>query len=478
MSEFVDRITELAELNALLQRPGAQFITVYGRRRVGKTTLLLYWAQQAGWPYLYWVARHGTADAVRHSLASAVWRWAYPDTLDPEPPQFQNWETLFRQMARMIGAQPLLMIWDEFPYAVASDETLPSHLQAAWDHLFKETAVTLVLSGSHVGMMEEMMTYRAPLFGRFTGQLPVGPLPFSALKAFFPQYPMAERVATYAVLGGIPAYLERFDPAQSLSQNIRQQLFQRTGMFRSEPTVLVTELVRETRIYETMLRAIAAGQHTAGEIAGAVGLSSSNIQPYLKRLIALKLIERRVPATLPLSERQASKRSRYHVLDAFLRFYYRFIEPHAEIIEQGLVETLWGEIGEQFRAFIGMTVFEELCRRWVIAQARQQALPFLPETVGSHWAADAQVDVVAVNWREKKLLLGECKWGEHAVGQAVIRELVEKAPLVSPGPEWQVYYAFFTRAGFTDAARAEAQRHQAWLVDLAQLEAALAGANL
>ena len=69
----------------------------------------------------------------------------------------------------------------------------------------------------------------------------------------------------------------------------------------------------------------------------------------------------------------------------------------------------------QFRAFVGLTTFEELCREWTLAQARAGQLPFLPEIVGSHWAPDRQVDVVAVNWRERAILLGECKWGVKAV---------------------------------------------------------------
>lgn len=73
MEKFVDRQVEIAELNRLLALPGAQLIPVYGRRRVGKTTLLLHWARQAGRPYLYWVARRETADASRHSLARAIW---------------------------------------------------------------------------------------------------------------------------------------------------------------------------------------------------------------------------------------------------------------------------------------------------------------------------------------------------------------------------------------------------------------------
>ncbi|MEW5987531.1 MAG: DUF234 domain-containing protein [Chloroflexota bacterium] len=143
------------------------------------------------------------------------------------------------------------------------------------------------------------------------------------------------------------------------------------------------------------------------------------------------------------------------------------------MIEFGQANLLWERIGEQFRAFVGATAWEELCREWLLQQANAGRLPFPVELIGSHWAADAQVDVVAINWRDKAILLGECKWGATAVGRTVIRELVNKAPLVVPGRDWQVHYACFARAGFTEGAAAEAQAHDVRLIDLPTLDADL-----
>jgi AAA+ ATPase superfamily predicted ATPase len=182
------------------------------------------------------------------------------------------------------------------------------------------------------------------------------------------------------------------------------------------------------------------------------------------------LIERRIPATIPPNQRRKTTRSRYYLRDPYLRFYFRFIEPNLEMVELELTDLLWERIGEQFRAFVGVTAFEELCREWTLTKARTGGLPFAPELVGSHWAPDAQVDVVAINWREQAILLGECKWGVKAVGRSVIQELVEKAPRVVPGDGWRVHHAFFARAGFTDAARAEAEALEASLVDLETLD--------
>lgn len=470
---FVDRVQELAELNSLLESKRGltgKFIVVYGRRRIGKTTLLVHWVKQTKLPYIYWVARRETADACRTSLARAIWRWAYPKEIILEPPSFSSWEQLFTQMAQMLGNQQLILVWDEFPYAVESDPSLPSHLQAAWDHQFKDKPLTLVLAGSHIGMMVDLMKRQAPLYGRFTGQLSLGPLPFSVLAEFFPWYSAAERVATYAVLGGVPAYLEQFSPNQSLSKNIRQNLFQRVGMFPSEPLLLISDLVRETRNYEAALQAVAMGQRTPSEIAKIKGIVPSNLSPYLRRLIELGLIERRIPATIPADQRQQTTQSRYFLRDPYLRFYYRFIAPNLEMIELGLTDLLWERISEQFRAFVGLTAFEELCREWTLVQARKGRLPFNPEIVGSHWDKDSQVDVVAINWREKAILLGESKWSVEPVGRSVLKELVDKTPLVAPKDDWQVHYVLFARNGFTEAARAFAGGIDMLLVDLTILE--------
>jgi AAA+ ATPase superfamily predicted ATPase len=470
MVPFIDRQSEFIELDEVLRERGAHLMIVYGRRRVGKTTLLMQWVQHTQLPFLYWVARRETPEASRQNLARALWDWAYPETHGPEPPRFDSWSLLLEQMARMTGDKPAIMIFDEFPYAVESDPSLPSHLQATWDHHLKDKSITLILAGSHIGMMVDLLHSQAPLYGRITAQLQVDPLSFATLSDFFPRYSAAERVATYAVLGGIPAYLERFTDRRSLGENIRRHLFRRTGMFRNEPEVLIGDLVRETRTYEAVLRAVAMGNHTPGAIAKVTGLASPNTSPYLARLRELGLIERRIPATVLPEQRRTTTRSRYYLRDPYLRFYFRFIEPNLEMVEQGLTGRLWERISDQFRAFIGMTAFEDLCREWVLVKARAGKLPLNPDLVGSHWSPKAQVDVVAINWPEKLILLGECKWGTKSVGRTVIRELIEKTPKVLPGEGWGVNYAFFARAGFTATARKEAQRVDAILVDLETLD--------
>ena len=477
---MIDREKELEELNLLLEEPGAHLLAVSGRRRLGKTTLLLEWARRSGQPYLYWVASRAPAPLLLRQFSQAVWRQTHPDDVVPSSFSFDHWADAFEQVARLVGDRRTIVILDEFPYAVGADAAIPSVLQNAWDHHLKTTPLIMALCGSHVGMMEQLLHYDAPLFGRMVGPLRVGPLPFHALAEFFPHYPAGERVAVWAILGGVPAYLERFDDTHSIAANVRRHIFRPTGLFRTDPDHLLHEALHEPQNYVAILVAMAAGNHRATDIVSAAGLPSlKQADPYLARLRELGLIHRELPATVPEAKRATSRLGRYVLADNYLRFYFRFIWPHLGLLEQELYDRLWDLIGEQLRAFIGATAFEDLSREWLLTQARAGRLPFVPDRIGSHWGQGVQVDVVAINWRERAILLGECKWGTDEVGRSVIRDLVDQKTskvldaLAEEGTDWKVHYAFFARAGFTEAARQEAQAHHALLVDLAALDEGL-----
>jgi len=475
---LVDRETELAFLNAVLtrQRPTpAQFILLYGRRRVGKTVLLRYWAEQAGVASTYWAAEKEPAMLQRRKLFARV--------LGVEPTQaatFDTWDACWQAIAAVLAERRHILILDEFTYAAEADPAMLSSLQHAWDQRFKQTQVILVLCGSHVHAMETLQARQSPLFGRLTGQWHLRPLPFASLSEFLPRWSVEERVAAYAVVGGVPAYLEWLDPARTLSDNIREVMLAPGSMFVAEPTFLLYDEVREPATHLAILKAIGAGAHTLDEISNTALIGKAHLSAYLARLNELYLVERRLPVTIPPAKQRQARTGRYHLTDPYFRFYFRFIAPHYSDLSYR-AEPILAHVREELRAFVGVTAFEELSRQWVAQQSRAGRLPFEAEEVGSHWSRDVQVDVVAVNWREKALLLGECKWGTDAVKRDVIRELIEtKTPKVLQTlPEgsqgWQVYYAFFARAGFTDAARAEAEAHGATLVDLARLDTDLRG---
>ena len=472
---FVDRERELTFLDdALAREDRGQMILLYGRRRVGKTELLRHWAMGSGLPYTYWMADKEPPALQRRKLFARLFDTPLNRAID-----FTAWSEFWEWSAPRLAQKRQILILDELPYAITGDSAMLTSLQYAWDHYLQNSPVILVLCGSHVNVMQTIQSHHSPLFGRLTGQWALAPLPFYALKLFFPGWSAEERVAAYAIVGGVPAYLRWLDPQRSLSDNIRHVIAAPGSMFMAEPTLLLYDEVREPAVYLAILQAIGAGYHTPKEIGDASLISQSHLSTYLNTLQELRLVKRRLPATLTTAQQRKSRQGRYHLSDPYLRFYFRFLAPHLDTLAFTPNQVL-DHIQKELRAFVGQTAFEELSQEWLAGRGRLGELPFTPQAIGQHWSRHVQVDVAAVNWDSRDILLGECKWGAEPVSRQSVRELVEqKAPktlrlLLGEGQGWRVHFAFFARAGFTAAAAAELEQRGALRVTLAQMDNDLA----
>jgi AAA+ ATPase superfamily predicted ATPase len=203
-------------------------------------------------------------------------------------------------------------------------------------------------------------------------------------------------------------------------------------------------------------------------------MNTSNASQYLATLQQLGIITRDTPATIARPEQ--SKQGRYRIADAYLRYYYRFLAPARTKLEQGYTKQIWGTIRQHLEEYVGTFGFEELCREWVLRQGEDGRLPFVPRRVGSFWKRPGpQVDVVAINEDDHAILLGECKWTADSLGRSTVLGLLEKTATVVPGPleDWKVYYAFFSKSGFTDEAKRAAGSAKCFWVDLEQLDRVL-----
>ncbi|MCB8943990.1 MAG: ATP-binding protein [Ardenticatenaceae bacterium] len=468
---FVSREMELALLDNLYQRSGAQFLILYGRRRIGKTALVTQWGGGIKAPYLYWMASQTSATNQLRNFSQALFQFLNPNTAVTPTFSYPSWDAAFAEVARRAAEQRVVIVLDEFTYVMQADPEVPSLIQKAWDHHLKGSQAFLILMGSLAGIIQRTaLDYQSPLYGRATARLKLQPLSFGALTAMLPNYNSEQRVAVYAITGGVPAYIELFDDNLNILQNLQQRIVTSANVMLSDAVFLLHEQLDDPRNYIAVLEAIAAGFHRLTEIATMSGIDRSNISKYLAVLRELGYVERLVSATVRRPEK--SRQGRYVITDPYLRFYYRFLAPHRSAIEQGRVKQVTSLLYDHLLDFIGTHTFEELCREWVNIKTELGELPFLPERTGSFWSKQAQVDVLAINWRTKDILLGECKWGQKEVGREVIQVLVEKTEKVLPGQmKWQVWYTFFARTDFTASAQSLAQEHQALLVTLRQMEA-------
>ena len=486
--KFVDRRRELQSLDGFYDAATAGLFILYGRRRVGKTRLLSHWLESrhigaAGDARaLYWTATtHGAAYQLR-DFSQQLLRF---DPRFQSPPaadfSFSDWEAALEHLAGLSETMtdPLVVILDEFTYLVRHDLPLVSVLQKLWDQrLSHRPNLRLVLTGSMVGMMErEVLSYQAPLYGRATHLLKLRPLAFGVLPELFPDHTPAERVAMYAISGGVPAYLELFTRTRRVNDALRDHCLTPGSIMLVDPHLILHDQLQDPHTYESVLGAIASGFHVWTDIARMAGIPEGSLGHYLKTLQALDLVERRDPVLAPARGR----RGRYYLRDPFMRFYYRFIVPHITAIERGILAAAVRAISDDLRAFIGTYVFEELCRQWVWVEVDQGGLGFIPEAVGAYWSRSqrqgVQLDVVAASRRDKRLFIAEAKWGVGPVSRRVLTDLVRRSqrmPQVSAG--WPVEYGLFAREGFTPATREEAERTGARLVDLAELERALVDA--
>ena len=268
-----------------------------------------------------------------------------------------------------------------------------------------------------------MISYQAPLYGRATSLLRLRPLPYAALIELFPERQADERLAIYAATGGVPAYLNLFTRTNSFVSALRNECLSPGSIMLGDPAIMLHEQLKEPQSFESVLSVIAGGFHKWGEIAKMSGVTETSLGHYLRILEELEPIERRDP----LFARPEGRKGQYYLRDHYLQFYYRFLAPHLSKIDRGYPDVAIDQIYQDLRSFIGAYVFEELCREWTLAAGVAGQLDFDPEVVGSYWGQyhgqGIQLDVVAANQRQKKLLIGEAKWGKKTVSRSILTDL-------------------------------------------------------
>jgi len=456
MDRFVDRQAELSRLRDCYESDEADMVVIFGRRRLGKTELVQQSLADRDDTVLYQATE--TTPQVQLDEFVDVASESFPGVDRIK----QEWESLLGYLAE----QDAVVVLDEFPYLIDADESLPSVVQRLWDQEIQDTAATLVLVGSSISMMEEAtLLGNSPLYGRFTEKIDLRQLDFEAGCEFFPDsYTPEEQVFAWGVFGGTPYYLDGVDLDHDLGRVIQRSMLPQQGFLHNEPEyVLRTELTEPNR-YFAILKAIAAGNTTANEIAGAVGIDGKQISTYIKKLARLRLVEREVPIT---EDKTKSRRGRYRILDPLFRFWFRFVygnEDRYERLGDGAYEAV---IDPEMADFVSQA-FEALC---------QDALPTLypSETfvdIGRWWYKEHEVDVVGLA-DGGTMVAGECKFASSPLDYGALASLENHADEIRwtpDGGDVEREYALFARNGFTQSVReAAADRDDVQLFDLGEI---------
>lgn len=446
---FYDREEELDTLTGAVESPGSDFVVVYGRRRVGKTELLKEFC--ADRPHIYFLAAQEAEHRQREKFLEQV-----ADYFDERVPRIDSWDEAFEYLGENLQREDLVVVIDEFPYLVEENDSLPSYIQAFVDQALDGTDSMLVLCGSSVSTMEsEILGHESPLYGRRTAQLDVTPFSFQQAREVI-SYDITDAVRSYAVTGGTPMYLTLFDYDQSLAANIRSHVLSPSAVLYNEPEFLLRTELRNPARYMSILEAVALGHTTPNEISGATGIDPGPLSKYLQTLRRLRLIERDVPVT---ASGKKSKRSRYRVADEFLRFWFRYVEPHRSSIEEAPEIVYDGTIEPDLPTHVA-TTFEDVCQEAVWEGIRRDAFEPYSE-VGRWWYGEAEIDIVGLAPDDDRVLLAECKWTTEPVGEDLVESLRAKAENVRWGPsDRDEQFALFSKSGFVDGL--EAQLDDSW----------------
>jgi len=456
IQRFVDRESELDFLEKSYFKNTAQFIILYGRRRIGKTELIKKFIENKKAVYILCTrdSLQENVNEVKRKICELTGK-EYFLKLDTN-----SFFDLFKYLVDEIRDEKVIVVLDEFPYLIELQRGIVSTFQKIWDELLKGRRIFLLLCGSSIGMMEtEVLGYKSPLYGRRTGEWNVEPFNFKNIRNMFKKFPIEEVAKIYFIFGGTPFYLAQIDSSLTVEQNVKKKILTKGEILYSEPKFLLKEEFREPKTYMLILKYLSLGYNTQGELSSATGIEKGNLSKYLSVLEETRLIN----FVLPLGQR---KRGIYLISDPFFNFWFRFVYPNLTDLEIGLVDEVFSKINSQINSYYGL-MFEQLVFELVKNKAVPIDVPY--NETRKWWYKDKEIDVIALNGKTNKIIFIECKWQDDVDAEKILEELKEKATYV----KWnkggrEEYFAIFAKS-----FRKKVREPNLKLFDLRSLETSL-----
>ncbi len=474
---FVNRESELASLLDAYRSKAANLVTIYGRRRIGKTALIKKFCEKVNFAYYLCDTAPISEQLRRLSLSIGL---AINDKELAEM-GVASFEALFYRIARLKMDKKLVIVFDEFQNLARLDNAIPSIFQRGWDEYLSKSNVMLILAGSSISMMRsEVLSYSAPLYGRSTQIFELKPLrPKYAFMLMPKSMGMKEKLYLYFMLGGVPAYYANLEGAIADYENasideILLAMVKEGSIFASEPSMLLSEETRNDTKYLQILELIANGVNKPSEIASKIGIAHANLGKYIGVLEYIGIVEKEVPVNLqPLRK---SKIGVYRINDNFAYFYFRTLK---KALPSKNVQYLHDDLD-----LLSQSRFEYFAKEFLLELSIDKRI-FAITRIGRWWGKDPskpkgmnqeEIDVVALNEKSKDILFAECKWSNEKVGVEVYEELKRKAKLVQwHNDDRHEHYALFSKSGFTEEMRGIAEKEHVLLFDLEAIEEALQG---
>lgn len=450
--KFIGRESELKTLEREYQRKSG-FVVIYGRRRVGKTTLIKEFIKDKN--ALYFLATEELENGNIKRFLSTLAEYTQQEYL--KKANFSDWEDIFKIFASYMPEANKILIIDEFQYLVNVNPAFATIFQRIWDEILKDKNIMVILCGSLISMMTtHVLSYSSPLYGRRTAQIRLSPLKFTDILKNNDNKTFEQLVEAYSITGGVPKYFEFFDNDVPLMENVEKEVLYKGGFLYEEPVFLLEKEVKELVSYFSIMKSIAAGNHKVSQLAGVLEMPSNGLSPYLKTLMDLDLVEKRIPVTERQPEK--SRKGLYYINDHFIEFWFRFVHAYKGELELENIEYVLNKIKKSFIENHVSLVYEDICRELLSMLCREGKISFIPSKMGAYWNSNIEIDVVALDEERKRAMLGECKYHIQPVDADVLFQLKSKAEKASELQHYEKIYAVFSKSGFTERLRELAQQ--------------------
>lgn len=451
---FVGRERELTALKEWYDKDGIGMMVIYGRRRIGKSTLITEFAK--GKRTIFY-----TAIKIGKNRNLELFSKQVVDLLMPGlgEVRFPATEAVFDFIDKNMGSEKIVLVIDELPYWAERDEALLSVLQKYMDTVWNDKNLKIILCGSALSFMEKkVLSEKSPLFGRRDSQMKLDAFDYLDSAKFVPDYSNEDKAICYGITGGIAKYLSMIDPAKSMDENIIRLFFRTDGYLYDETRNLLTQEFSDIAIVNNIVEQIASGENTLNTIAGKIGEKESTILYSLDKLISVGLVEKKRCIT----EEKNKKKTQYVLKDFMFKFWYEFIPKATSVIEMGQGELYYQKVVKPaLHSFMG-AVFEEMCRYYTLKQGIMGEYGCFITSVGTWWgvenitdqngnfrAQSADIDVVALSETDKKAVVGECKFKNEKIDKGIYDTLIRRGKVI-PAKYKISKYIFFSLSGYTE----------------------------
>ncbi|MBC3802988.1 AAA family ATPase [Acetobacterium fimetarium] len=460
---FVGRKRELKKLEEMYQSGQFECAVFYGRRRVGKTTLIDHFCQ--GKKTIYFTATEGTAKDNLAAMSRAILSVTSPGL---PLPAFESFADLLNYLDSACEKERMILVIDEYPYLAESYPAISSMLQAHIDHIWKNSPLFLILCGSSMSFMEhQVLGYKSPLYGRRTAQFKIHPFTYFESREMLGGFDREDQAVLYGVTGGFPEYLSRIDAKKKLEDNLIDLFFEESGRLFEEPVNLLKQELREPASYHSVISAIAGGASRLNEIATKTGLETSGCSSLLSSLIELGIVRKEIPVT-----EVRSKKTLYRLEDSMFTFWYRFVRPNISGISRGIGAVIFeNQVQAQLNHFMG-NVFEAICKQYLYLPEIYEKAPFAYGEVGRWWGNNPrekrQEEIDLMAFHEDQALFCECKWQNEPVKMNVVTTLKRRGELFHFS---QKHFIVFSKSGFAENVEKECRDEGIELIDFQKMTA-------